>query len=78
MRYNNLWRNRVYRTPCTCLSNTGGGDYKVPLVWLSKVLNSISKKGHHVLVQERCVYKVLNSEILNFLKVWDSKVFASL
>ena len=59
---------------------TGGGVckvpivwlYEVPIVWLYKILNSISKKGHHVLVKERCVYKVLNSK-KNCTKVVNSK-----
>ena len=39
--------------------------YKVQIVSLYKVFNSIpKKKGDHVLVQEKCVYKVVNSEIL--------------
>ena len=40
-----------------------GGDYKVQLVWLYKVLNSISKKG--------------SPEILNFLKISNSQIFYS-
>ena len=43
--------------------------YKVQIVSLYKVLNSISKKGSPQFVQERCAYKVLNSEILNIFKV---------
>ena len=47
------------------------GGYKIQIVSLYKVLNSISKKGHHVLVQERMLLrsyirkiclKVLNPE----------------
>ena len=35
-----------------------GGDYKVlyQIVFVYRVLNSISKKSRHILVPERCVY----------------------
>ena len=47
--------------------------YEVQIGSLYKVLNSVLKKGHHILVQEGTAKKVLNSEILNFLKVLNKK-----
>ena len=46
--------------------------YKVQIVFVFKIPNSISRKRHQYLVQERCVYK--NSELLNLLEVLNAKM----
>ena len=58
-----LLRQKValYKVQLHQLGLTGGGGYNIKLGTVYKVVNSVSRKDHHILVQECFGYKVFNS-----------------